>query len=95
MPRSHGSRRKTRKKLRKKVRERGLSPISRAIQTFKVGDRVHICIDPSIHKGMPPQRFHGFTGEIKGEQGRAYIVKIKDGRKPKELFIRAEHLKIT
>lgn len=96
MPRSHGERKRTRKKLSKKKRERGLSPISRAIQRFEPGESVHIRIDPSIHKGMPHQRFHGLTGKIIGEQGRAYIVEVSDGKRQrkrvKELFIRAEHL---
>jgi large subunit ribosomal protein L21e len=96
MPRSHGERKGTRKKLSKRKRERGLSPISRAIQRFALGERVHIRIDPSIQKGMPHHRFHGMTGEIKGERGRAYIVEVSDGKrqrkKIKELFIRAEHL---
>ncbi len=96
MPRSHGERKRTRKKLSKEKRERGLSPISRAIQRFETGEMVHIYINPSIHKGMPHQRFHGMTGKIIGEQGRAYIVQISDGKRQrkqvKELFIRAEHL---
>jgi large subunit ribosomal protein L21e len=94
MPHSHGPRKKTRKKLQKKKRERGLSPISRAIQRFEPGEKVHIRIDPSVHKGMPHRRFHGMTGEVKGERGRVYIVKIRNGKKQKELFIRAEHLKL-
>jgi len=95
MARSHGERKNTRKKLSKKKRERGLSPISRAIQRFAVGERVHIHIDPSIHKGMPHQRFHGKTGTVKGERGRAFIVEITDGNKQrrKDLFVRAEHLR--
>jgi large subunit ribosomal protein L21e len=92
MPRSHGERKNTRKKLSKKKRERGLSPISRAIQRFETGEKVHIRIDPSIHKGMPHHRFHGLTGEVKGERGRAYLVEISDGKQKKDLFIRAEHL---
>jgi large subunit ribosomal protein L21e len=92
MPRSHGERKRTRKKLSKKKRERGLSPISRAIQSFEPGEKVHIRIDPSIHKGMPHHRFQGLTGEVKGERGRAYIVEIADSKRKKELFIRAEHL---
>ncbi|RZN33710.1 MAG: 50S ribosomal protein L21e [Methanophagales archaeon ANME-1-THS] len=94
MPHSHGERRNTRKKLSKKKRERGLSPISRAIQSFEPGEKVHIHIDPSIHRGMPHHRFHGKTGEVKGARGRAYIVEISDGprQRKKELFIRAEHL---
>jgi large subunit ribosomal protein L21e len=95
MPRSHGERKNTRNKLSKKKRERGLSPISRAIQSFVFGERVHIRIDPSVHKGMPHHRFHGMTGTVKGERGRAYIVEVSDGKKQrkKELFIRAEHLR--
>ncbi len=96
MARSHGMRKKTRKKLSKNKRERGLSPISRAIQRFELGDKVHIRIDPSVHKGMPHRRFHGMTGEVVGERGRAFIVRISDGvrgrKKQKELFVRPEHL---
>jgi large subunit ribosomal protein L21e len=96
MPRSHGERKRTRKKLSKRKRERGLSPISRTIQRFEPGESVHIRIDPSIQKGMPHQRFHGMTGKIIGEQGRAYIVEVSDGKRErkrvKELFIRPEHL---
>ncbi|NAS88158.1 50S ribosomal protein L21e [ANME-1 cluster archaeon AG-394-G21] len=92
MPRSHGERKRTRKKLSKRKRERGLSPISRAIQSFELGEKVHIRIDPSIHKGMPHHRFHGLTGEVKGTRGRAYIVEIADSKRKKDLFIRAEHL---
>ena len=94
MARSHGERKNTRKKLSKRKRERGLSPISRAIQSFASGEQVHIRIDPSVHKGMPNHRFHGMTGTVKGERGRAYIVEVSDGKRQrkKELFIRAEHL---
>ena len=96
MPRSHGERKNTRNKLSKWKRERGLSPISRAIQSFASGERVHIRIDPSVHKGMPHHRFHGMTGTVKGERGRAYIVEVSSGKKhrKKELFIRAEHLRL-
>ena len=96
MARSHGERKNTRKKLSKRKRERGLSPISRAVQSFALGDRVHIRIDPSVHKGMPHQRFHGMTGMVMGERGRAYIVEVSDGKRlrKKELFVRADHLSL-
>lgn len=96
MARSHGERKNTRNKLSKKKRERGLSPISRAIQSFASEDRVHIRIDPSVHKGMPHHRFHGMTGTVKGERGRAFIVEVSDGKRnrKKELFVRAEHLSL-
>ncbi|MCX9026088.1 MAG: 50S ribosomal protein L21e, partial [Candidatus Methanoperedens sp.] len=41
MAKTHGTRRKSRYKLRKTVREKGLSPISRAIQEFVEGDIVN------------------------------------------------------
>ncbi|MGC9444303.1 MAG: 50S ribosomal protein L21e [Candidatus Methanospirareceae archaeon] len=96
MARSHGERKNTRKKLSRRKRERGLSPVSRAIQQFASGDRVHVHIDPSVHKGMPHHRFHGMTGTVKGERGRAFIVEISDGNRQhkKELFVRAEHLRL-
>jgi len=89
---SHGFRFKTRKKLRKKIREKGIK-ISRALQTFEVGDRVHIDIDPAVHKGMPHPRFQGRTGVVIGQRGRAYLVRVRDGDSYKTLIVRPEHLK--
>ncbi|MCD6434614.1 MAG: 50S ribosomal protein L21e, partial [Candidatus Diapherotrites archaeon] len=60
---------------------------------IKLGKRVAIKIEPSIHKGMPFRRFHGLTGVVVGKQGEAYKVKIKDGKKEKELIVGAAHLK--
>ncbi|RZN71177.1 MAG: 50S ribosomal protein L21e [Candidatus Methanolliviera hydrocarbonicum] len=93
MAKSHGFKRKTRKKLRKSVREKGLSPITRAIQEFDEGDRVYIKIDPSVHKGMPHPRFHGMNGKIIERRGRAYLLEVKDGNKKKTLIARPQHLK--
>ncbi len=90
---SKGFRSRTRKKLRKKPRERGLSPLSPLMYEYKKGDKVHIVIDPSVHTGMPHPRFHGRTGEIVGKQGRAYIVKVRDGGKEKKLIVAPEHLR--
>lgn len=88
-----GERRKTRHKLKKGVRERGLSPINRAIQEFKIGQRVHIAIDPSVHKGMPHPSFHGRTAKVIGQRGRAYLLEVKDGNMVKELIVCPQHLK--
>jgi large subunit ribosomal protein L21e len=90
---SHGKRRKTRKKFKKRTREKGLSPISRAIQAFEPEQSVHIDIDPSVHRGMPDAKFNGMTGKVIGKSGRAYIVMVRDGGKMKQVFARAEHLK--
>ncbi|ADB58286.1 MULTISPECIES: 50S ribosomal protein L21e [Archaeoglobus] len=89
---SHGFRFKSGRKLRKKIREKGIK-ISRALQTFEVGDRVHIDIDPAVHKGMPHPRFQGRTGVVIGQRGRAYLVRVRDGNSYKTLFVRPEHLK--
>jgi len=85
-------RRKTRDKLSKPVRARGISPVVRAIQDFQAGDKVHVLIDPSIHKGMPHPRFHGRTGEVIGKRGRAFMLKITDGDATKTIITYPEHL---
>ena len=92
MAKTHGTRRKSRYKLRKTVREKGLSPISRAIQEFAQGDLVNIDLDPGIQNGMPHPKFHGRTGRVMGQRGRAYIVEVRDGGLMKEVIILPEHL---
>ena len=91
--RSKGFRSKTRKKLRKTPRQRGLSPITKTLQIFEVGENANIVIDPSLQQGQPHPRFHGLTGTITGTQGKAYVVNVKVGNKNKDLIIRPEHLK--
>jgi large subunit ribosomal protein L21e len=92
MPQSHGTRRKSRHKLRKTVREKGMSPISRAIQLFEEGDIVNIDLDPGIQNGMPHPKFQGRTGKVTSQRGRAYIVEVRDGGLMKEVIILPEHL---
>ena len=94
MQRSRGFKSRSRNKLTKKPRVGRSNPITKKLQTFNEGDLVHIIIDPSIHRGQPHPRFHGKTGEIVGQKGKAYLVAIKDGNKPKELIVRPEHLKL-
>lgn len=92
MAKTHGTRRKSRYKLKKTVREKGLSPITRAIQLFSQGDIVNIDLDPSIQNGMPHPKFQGRTGKVLSQRGRAYIVEIRDGGLMKELIALPEHL---
>jgi len=94
MPGSRGTRRKSRYKLKKSIRERGLSPPSRAIQEFKAGQRVHIDIDPGVHKGMPHPKFHGRTAKVLGRRGRAYILEVRDGNMMKRIIAHPQHLKL-
>lgn len=93
MSKSHGERRKTRYKLQKNVRERGLSPVSRAIQEFEIGQSVHIKLDPSVHRGMSNPKFHGKTGKVIGQQGRTYILEVSDGNATKQVILYPEHLR--
>lgn len=93
MPKSHGERRKTRYKLKKEVRERGISPVSYAIQEFELGQAVHIKLDPSVQKGMSNPKFHGRTGKVIGQRGRAYLVEVKDGNSTKQVILYPEHMR--
>ena len=86
---SHGPRRKTREKLRRT----GLIPMSNFIRQFNVGDKVVIDINSSSHKGLPFKRFQGLSGKVIEKRGRAYMVEIKDGNKPKKVITPSEHLK--
>jgi len=89
-----GYRHRTRHLLRKNIREKGaVPPLSRLMIEYEVGDKVHIIIDPAIHKAMPHRRYHGKTGVVVGKRGKAYIVQVRLGRKVKTLFIRPEHLR--
>ena len=60
------------------------NPITNRMQRFEDGDLVHITINPSIQKGQPAPRFHGKTGKVTGQKGKAYIVSLKEGNKAKE-----------
>ncbi|MGD2250036.1 MAG: 50S ribosomal protein L21e [Candidatus Methanofastidiosia archaeon] len=93
MERSKGTRSGTRRKMRKSPRQRGLPPLSRILQTFEVGQHVHIDIEPSIHRGMPHPRFQGRTGTVKEIRGSSYVLEVKDGSKYKTIIARPEHLR--
>ncbi|MGQ9587703.1 MAG: 50S ribosomal protein L21e [Thermoplasmata archaeon] len=90
---SKGYRRRTRSVMRRRARDRGLSPITRMLQTFEVGDRANVNIDPSMHKGQPHVRFQGKTGTVIGVRGHAYLLDVKDGGKKKQIIVRPEHLR--
>jgi large subunit ribosomal protein L21e len=90
---SHGLRRRGRQILRRSPRNRGLSPITHEFQVFEAGEKAHIFIDPSIHKGAPHLRFHGKTGTVVGQKGRAFVLEVKDGNKIKIVVARPDHLR--
>ncbi|HKZ63540.1 MAG TPA: 50S ribosomal protein L21e [Thermoplasmata archaeon] len=83
----------SRQKLRRRVRERGLSPITRSLQSFEVGDKATIVIDGSRQKGWPHHRFHGLTGTVVERRGRAYVIDVRFGGKVKQAIVSPEHLR--
>ncbi len=89
---SRGTRRKTRHIMCKRVRDKGMTPITHEFRTFEVGEKVNINVDPGVHYGMPNRRFQGKTGVVKGSQGRAFVVAVRDGDKMKTVISRPEHL---
>lgn len=88
-----GFRRKTRYKFRKEVRDRGKISLRTYLQNFKVGERVNLTVEPSVHKGMYYPKFIGKTGIVKGKRGRCYEILIKDINKEKTLIVHPIHLK--
>jgi len=93
MRHSKGFRAGTRQILRKKPRQRGKLSISKILYQYKLGEKVVIDIEPSVHKGMPHPRFNGKIGTIIEKRGRAYVIEIRDGRKMKHIITRPEHIK--
>lgn len=66
--------------------------MSRIFKELEPGDRVAVIIEPS-EKASFPKRINGKTGVINEKRGKAYIVKISDGRKEKMFIIKPVHLK--
>ncbi|NTW92601.1 MAG: 50S ribosomal protein L21e [Methanoregulaceae archaeon] len=93
MAHHNGPRKKTRYKFRKDQRRRGILPVTSLIQKFEIGQKVHVICEPSIQKGMPHPRFHGRTGTVVGQRGRAWLLEIRDGGKDKIVIARPQHLK--
>ena len=89
-----GDRKKSRYKLTKERRDKGKISVSRFMQSFQAGQKVHLSIEPAIHKGSYHVKFVGKTGVVKGARGRCYEVAITDGGKEKMLIIHPVHLKI-
>jgi Ribosomal protein L21E len=93
MAHHNGPRKKTRYKFKKDLRKRGIMPVTSVIQHFEIGQKVHVVCEPSIQKGMPHRRFHGKTGTVLGQRGRAWVLSINDGNMEKVIIARPQHLK--
>lgn len=90
---SKGTMEGTRQKFRRRVRQRGRSPLTRALQTFQVGEKAAVVIDSSVHRGQPHHRFHGLTGTVVERRGRAYVLDVQFGGKTKQAIAHPEHLR--
>ncbi len=89
-----GSRmRKSRQKLTKNIREKSKIKIRDFLQTFKIGDKVALKVEPAYHKGQYNLRFHGKTGVVKKQEGTCYHIAIKDFTKDKIVLVHPVHLK--
>ncbi|MBU0628959.1 MAG: 50S ribosomal protein L21e [Nanoarchaeota archaeon] len=93
MKRIGGARRKTRHLFTKHKNEKGKVSLRNYFQSFKLGDRVRLSLDSSIHTGMYHAGFYGKSGTIGRMQGKCYEVMIKDGGKEKCLIVHPVHLK--
>ena len=89
---SKGFRSRSRGTFTKEVRERGLPPITRFLQTFEVGQKVIVRIEPSDPHGQPHPRYQGRVCTVVSRVGRAYKIAFLDGQKPKELIATPIHL---
>ena len=94
MKRIGGPRRKSRHKFKKDKRDKGKISVTRFMQKFEAGQKVHLILEPSVHRGLYHSRFVGKTGTIKAAKGRCYEVLIRDGGKEKTLIVHPVHLKL-
>ncbi len=90
MPRSHGSKRKSRSILTKSNILRGISYL---LINYQIGDKVIINIDPSEHNTMPHRRYQGKIGIIQDIGKRIIKVSVPIGNKKKILQTKRNHLK--
>ncbi|HJN56477.1 MAG: 50S ribosomal protein L21e [Candidatus Woesearchaeota archaeon] len=95
MKRIGGLKRKSRHKLTKPRRQKGKVSISRFMQRFEAGQRIHLSMEPSINKGSYNPKFMGKTGIVKSARGKCYEVSITDKGKEKILIIHPVHLKLS
>jgi len=91
---SKGYRSATRSLFKKKPRQRGKIGLSRVLQSYKIGDRVVITVEPSLHRAMPHRRFQGRVGIVKQVRGRSYMITVASGSKEKQVITRPEHLRL-
>ncbi|MEM1944575.1 MAG: 50S ribosomal protein L21e [Nitrososphaerota archaeon] len=93
MPKSSGFRRKTRSLLTRKHGSRSGPIPDIYLRDYRVGDRVVVIIEPSVHRGMPHRRYNGLVGRILERRGRGYILEVFQGDKPKKISVMPDHIR--
>ena len=90
---SKGFRSRSRGVFTKNVREKGMPPVTRFLQTFEVGEKVMVNLEPSDPHGQPHPRYQGRVCTVIARVGRAYRIEFLDGGKRKELIANPVHLR--
>jgi large subunit ribosomal protein L21e len=76
----------------KTPKSRGKLKLSQYFQEFKNGDRVAVVREHSLNPDLPI-RTQGISGEIIGQRGNCYIVRLLEGNEYKIHIIKPMHLK--
>jgi len=87
-----GYRKGSRQKLSKSPRDKGKVSLSRYFQSFNIGDKAQLNLEPSVPKGKFCTRYNGKVGLVVGKEGECYNVKIKDIKKEKVILVHPIHL---
>jgi len=94
---STGYRARTRDLFSRAHRQKGVIGLSTYMRTFKVGERVDIVANASIHKGMPFKFYHGRTGVVWNVTKRAVGVEVnkihRQRQIKKRIHVRIEHVR--
>ena len=69
-----------------------MQPLGRLLHEYEEGEKVVVKIDSAIHKGMPHPRYQGRVGVVTEKRGRAYIIRMPEGGKVRNLIILPEHI---
>ena len=76
----------------KKPQLRGKLQLSKYFQEFKNGDTVAVVREHSLNPDLPI-RTQGICGEIIGQRGSCYVVRLLEGNEYKIHIIKPMHLK--
>lgn len=80
--------------MTRKLRGKAEFTVAEEVRTFDVGDKV-VLTPKSRTQGMPHPRYAGRHGIVTEKRGKAYVVRITDGNKMKELIAGSIHLKLA